>query len=348
MYPEDAGIDDITDSRNSLNRFVAYHLLDRQLSYSRFIIDYDDTGHSIKIYDMFEYIATMCPNTLLEVRTNRFTNETNLFNMLNSTGEAVRIVTENYDNDAINGVYHEIDKILTYNLDFASELSSKRLRMDAASFFPEFANNNIRGKVYAEHPSERWFFPQGYFDGVTTSEITDFGYYSSDDRFLDYQGDEIFLSGLYEFEITTPPIPAGTYEVRMGFKVEPVRGAAQLYWDGMPVGIPLDLSIPASNPKIGYELPGSNTADPNGYENDKMMHNRGYMKGPASFKAPNDVWFSGNARENSSYIRRVFGIYTFNEAGPHKFGVKAARSGQFMLDFLEFVPLEVIENEGVE
>lgn len=29
VYPEDAGITDLTDRRNSLNRFVSYHLLDR-------------------------------------------------------------------------------------------------------------------------------------------------------------------------------------------------------------------------------------------------------------------------------------------------------------------------------
>lgn len=348
VYPEDAGIEDVTNPKNSLNRFIAYHLLDKQLSYTRLISDYDNTGHSIRIYDMFEYTATMCENTLMEIRTNRFTNESTLINMIQATGEAVRISPTNYDNDAKNGVYHEIDKILTYSRDVISEISSKRIRMDVASFFPEFANNNIRGKVVAAWPSERWIFPQGYIEGVTTAETTSFGYYSSDDRFLDYQGDEIFLSGLYDFEITTPPIPAGTYEIRMGYKVEPVRGAAQLYWDGLPIGIPLDLSIPASDPKIGYQLPGSNPNDPEGYENDKMMHNRGYMKGPASFQPVSTVWFNGTARNNAGYIRKVFGTYTFETTEKHKFSVRAARSGEFMLDFLEFVPLEVLEYEGVD
>lgn len=348
VYPEDAGISDVTNPRNSLNRFVAYHLLDKQLSYSRFIIDYDNTGHSIKTYDMYEYIATMCPNTLLEVSTKRVLNETNLFNFISETGEAVRIVSTNYDNDAINGVYHEIDNLLVYDVQVASEMSSKRLRLDGASFFPEFANNGIRGKVFASYPSERWIFPQGYIKGLWTSETTEFGYYSSDDRFLDYQGDEIFLSGLYEFELTTPPIPAGTYEVRLGYKVESKRGAAQLFWDGLPTGIPLDLSIPANDPRIGYVRPGENPSDPFGYENDKMMRNRGYMKGPASFSVGNTIWFSGTARNNSSYLRRILGIYTFHEAGTHQFAVKAARSGEFMLDFLEFVPVEAIETEGID
>ncbi|MBN2165443.1 MAG: fasciclin domain-containing protein [Marinilabiliaceae bacterium] len=348
-YPDDAEITDITDRRNSLNRFIAYHLINKQISFTRFVMDYDNTGHSIKTYDMYEYIEPMCPNTLIEVRTNRATSETNLFNMKKTTDNAIRIVSDNYDNDATNGVYHEIDKILAYTNDFISDISSKRLRMDAASFFPEFTNNNIRGKVYSSSiNSELWKFPPEYIDRLTTSEGTEFGYFNADDRYLDYQGDEVYLKGLYDFEIITPVVPAGTYEVRFGWKVETKRGVAQLYWDNLPCGIPLDLRIFATDPKIGYELPGSNPDDPYGYENDKMMRNRGYMKGPACFQAANTSWFTGNARINSGYLRRVLGIFTFDEAGTHKFGVKAAHEGEFMFDFLEFIPVEMLQYEDID
>ncbi len=349
VYPKDAGITDITDRRNSLNRFVAYHLINKQLNYTKFIYDWDNTGHSIKAYDMFEYIETMCPNTLMEVRTHRYTNEFNLFNMTGDVASAVRIVDSNYDNDAINGVYHEIDKLLVYDLAFATHISGKRIRMDAASFFPELTNNNIRGNLdKGGNNSILWKLPPGYLDRLTMSNTTEFGYFDFDPRYLDYQGDEVFLSGLYDFTVTTPAIPAGTYEVRFGWKVETKRGAAQLYWDGQPIGIPLDLTIFATNPKIGYVTPGNDPTDPLGYENDKMMRNRGYMKGPASFQAANNTWFENNARMNDGYLRRILGIFTFDEAGTHEFSVIAARSGEFMFDFLEFVPLEVIEQEGVE
>ena len=107
---------------------------------------------------MYEYIETMCPNTLMEVRTIRTSNEYNVFNMITGTGEAVRL-TEDYDNDAINGVYHEIDNILAYKKEFVGELTSKRIRMDVASFFPELANNNIRiGHATSEYPNQLFFF----------------------------------------------------------------------------------------------------------------------------------------------------------------------------------------------
>ncbi|MDF1571123.1 MAG: fasciclin domain-containing protein [Bacteroidales bacterium] len=357
MYPEDASITDITDRRNSLNRFVAYHLINKKLSSRLFIEKYDNTGqfyesrgetHSIKTVDMFEYIETLCPNTLLEVRTLRTTSEYNQFNMIPESGDVIRL-TENFDNDAVNGVYHEIDNILAYSQAVDRMISSKRLRMDAASFFPELTNNNIRvGHATPDYPSEMWYFPRGYIERLKTSETTNFAYYNADDRFCDYQGDEVWLQGLYDFEITTPPIPAGTYEVRFGYQPTIFRGAAQLYWDGKPTGIPLDLRIYASEPEIGYVQPGLDPADPEGFENDKMMRNRGYMKGPASFKVINTAWYSGaSARMSPAALRRILGIFTFNEASTHTFAVKAVRAGEFMFDYLEFVPVEVLEYEDI-
>lgn len=366
-YPKDSDIDDITNRKNSLNRFIAYHLLDRRIPKEFFIEAYDNTGsksgssHSVKDYDMFEYIETLAPMTLLEVRTLRQTNEYNVFNMLDGeTG--VRLVEGNSDNDALNGVFHEIDGLLTYSKDVERMLTSKRMRMDGASFFPELINNNIRiGKKYREinnkapeYTSELWMLPKGYLEGLTIYGVTTFGIFNADDRFLDYQGDEIFIRGLYDFEMVTPPIPAGTYEVRFGYQPTINRGAAQLYWDGIPCGIPLDLRLDADNAKIGYEAIGINPADMLGYENDKMMRNRGYMKAPASFKVVQDVpaWgynqgHDGVARYSNRALRKILGIFTFEEDAKHVFSVRAARSGEFMFDYLEFVPVEVLEFEDI-
>lgn len=357
MYPEDESITDVTDRKNSLNRFVAYHLLDKKLPMRLFVEKYDNTGmnyestgesHSVKVVDMFEYLETLCPNTLVEVRTLRTTNEYNLFNMIPETGQAIRL-TENFDNDALNGVYHEIDKILVYNEDVERMLSTKRLRMDVSSFFPEFVNNNIRvgnsligGGLFSEH----WIIQNGFVDRITASANTSVRYFNADDRFMDYQGDELWLAGLYDFEITTVPIPPGTYEVRFGYQPTFLRGVAQLYWDGVPTGIPLDLRLVAGDPDIGYEYPGTDSRDPEGFENDKAMRNRGYMKGPASYTVVAEWWYSGaSARMSESVLRRILGIYTFNEWSTHTFSVKAVKSGEFMFDYLEFVPLEVLEYE---
>lgn len=344
--PADASVTDITDRRNSLNKFIAYHLVNKKLTYTKFIDDYD-TDHMIKTFDMYEYIETMFPNTLLEVKKERATGETNLLNKSVETGEAVRINKDYKDIDATNGVYHEIDRILIYNHKVAGELSSKRLRMDAASFFPELTNNNMR--YYDPSKPRSWVFPKGYIKRLKASETTRFCYLNAFGGYLDYQGDEIYLKGMYDFEVETPPIPAGTYEIRFGYQPTGGRGAAQLYWDGVPCGIPLDLRIPANDPLIGFEEPGSNKEDINGYENDKMMRNRGYMKGPATYKDVLGWWYGKRVARNSpQYVRRILGTYTFTESKTHLFKVKAVREGQFMFDFLEFVPVELIETEGID
>jgi hypothetical protein len=152
---------------------------------------------------------------------------------------------------------------------------------------------------------------------------------------------------VYDFEITTLPIPAGTYEVRFGYQPTGGRGVAQLYWDGIPTGIPLDLRIYANDPRIGHETPGINPDDPEGYENDKMMRNRGYMKGPASYQVIRTDYYSGNGRTSPAVLRRILGIYTFDKFSTHVFKVSAVKGGQFMFDYLEFVPIEVLEYEDI-
>lgn len=357
VYPEDAGITDVRNRRNSLNRFIAYHIIDKQLNFDKLINAYD-TNHMLKTRDMFEYIETMCPNTLLEVKKERLTNRTNLINYISETGNVIQIVDGSYDYDATNGVFHEIDGILAYSQDVENELSTKRLRFDSSSFFPELTNNNMRGsrlkqntitEMYNE-PSLHYQLPRGYISRISSSEQTVVGYLAGYHKFQNYEGDEIFLNAssgkLYEFTIITPPIPSGTYEVRFGYLTNGKRGVAQLYFDGIPCGVPLNLNTLAS--ENGWELPGVIPEDPYGYENDKMMRNRGYMKGPACYKVITAGWTSGeNARYSNAILRRILGQFNFRTAGHHEFYVKGLSGGEFMFDFMEFVPTSALENEDI-
>lgn len=350
VYPEDANVTDIKDRRNSLNRFIAYHLITKQLSYSKFIDDYD-TDHMVKTMDMVEYIETMCPNTLMEISKIRLTKETNVINRIPKTGNKVKIVKAYSDKDALNGVYHEIDGMLVYDKDTHDMLSGKRLRFDSASFFDELTNNNMRGRGTTD-PNLRFELPRGYINRISCTEQTVVGYLTGYPKYQDYEGDEIFLRGspgkLYDFVIETPPIPAGTYEVRFGYGANSNRGVAQLYFDGIPAGVPINLSTLADNAAIGYKQPRTDPEDYYGFENDKMMRNRGYMKAPAVFRVPVEGWFYGeNSRFSANLLRRILGIYNFKTAGRHKLGVIGLSSGEFMFDYLEFVPTSCLESEDI-
>ena len=353
VYPNDAQITDITDSRNSLNRFIAYHIINKQLSYSK-LIDAYDTGHMLKTIDMYEYLETMCPNTLIEVKKDRLKGKTNILNYIRETGRAINI-TSNYDIDAVNGVYHEIDGILAYDQYVEAEHSTKRLRFDGSSFFPELTNNNMRGRGITSPgpgPNLQFKLPRNYIDRLSTSEQTIVSYLTADARYQNYEGDEIFLGAtsgnLYDFSIITPPIPAGTYEVRFGYLTNGKRGVAQLYLDNIPAGVPLNLNNYATDVSIGYETPRTVQADMDGFENDKMMRNRGFMKGPACYKVVQPGWSDGeNARYSPAALRRIMGTYIFPEASNHLLTVKGLSGGEFMFDYLEFVPTSVLESEDI-
>lgn len=348
IYPEDAEITDITNRKNSLNRFIAYHLTDKEMSIDKLIDAYDNTNQ-IKIYDMFEYIETMCPNALIEIKKDRKTSETNLINYISQTGRVIRLTDYN-NKEAQNGIYHEIDDMLVYDEDVLGEHSSKRLRFDLASFFPEFTNNNIRGHK-SSLPCAHIWFPPGYLERLETSEQTTLGYVVSNERLMNYQGDELFMDvskgNLYEFTITTPPIPDGVYEVRVGYLTNGGRGVCQFYFDGIPTGVPINLNKNGVD-AAGWVEPGTVVSDPNGYENDKMMRNQGYMKGPACIAAPDKTYTSAtNGRSDRRVLRNILGIYTFSEPGHHRLAVKGLSSGQFMIDYMEFIPTSAIESEDV-
>ncbi len=361
IYPEDASVTDFTNRKNSLNRFVAYHLIDKKMTSSKFINDYD-TDHMIKTLDLQEYIETMCPNTLIEVYKERSSARSNLFNFVDKDEDrVVKLVDTNKDITTGNGVYHEIDKMLVYDKKMDDYISTKRLRFDAAAFFPELTNNNMRGSQFAAlskgdyskiDQSVHWQLPPNYIDRITASEQTVVGYLSGYPLFADYMGDEIFLAAspgkLYDFSIVTPPIPAGTYEIRFGYQINGKRGVAQIYIDDIPSGVPLNLNNWATNPSIGFVIPGTELDDPNGFENDKMMRNRGYMKAPEQFKSVVKTWYNNpDARHADNCLRRILGVYNFAEAGNHIMKVKGLSAGEFMFDYLEFVPISVIETEDI-
>jgi len=338
VYNADPSIIDVTNRQNSLNRFIAYHIINKKLSISKFIDAYD-TNNMIKTVDMYEYIESMCPNSLIEIKKERSSGLTNLINQSADAGSAIHIIKNYNDNNISNGYYYGIDKIMTYNSSIIENLSGKRLRFDMASLFPELTNNNMRasGKVQA------WVFPNGYIKDLTCSQATKVYYYNANGDYCDYQGDDVFFAGVYDFTFTTLSVPAGAYEVRIGYGPNNGSGIAEVYFDDIPAGVPIDFRMSATDPKIGYVTPGSQADDPYGYENDKALRNHGYMKGPASYTSR----MTANARGNVNVSRKVLGTYMFMNAGNHRITIKGLMDGTLMIDYIEFVPVSALESEDI-
>jgi uncharacterized surface protein with fasciclin (FAS1) repeats len=344
--------DDLTDRRNSLNRFIAYHILDRTMDISDFIPkdwqDYYYTKDAEVLGVIVDYSGTLDPYGIVEIRRD---SKGPILNR-RSDGSAVRILTET-GNISENGMFHGLDHILVYDSGVEGDVLNKRLRMDATSLLPELHTNRLKGNAPY---GKGLIFPQGYLKNMiqltSETQIQYGGAMSS--GWYDLHLDEILVAGKYDVMLRLPPLPEATYEIRIGYTANAARGVLQISLDGEPLGIPLDMTKQADDPAIGYVKPGENPDDKDGYENDKMMRNRGYMKGPSTIYT---------SKEGTEILRNYKGalrrILTANgpkrlNRGEHWLRFKSVEdidTREFMFDYLEFVPSSAYpdrNDEGVE
>lgn len=339
LYPSEKIYDyDYTNRNNSLNQFISYHLIEKAIYLNKFLY----TSHSTKNMSVYEFLETMLTNRIMKVTNISTIGGGKL--VINPNSNQTVGIRDTGGATTINGVYHLIDNLLIYSDNVEKMLQNTRIRFDFASLFPELVNNNVRC-ARAQHiaDGDRYGIPQGYFKYLQSTKDTRLIYLAGEDNnsWTSYQGDELMGLGSYDVTMRLIPVPPGTYELRQGYSANPLRSITQIYIDGKPIGIPLDLRITANDPRIGYLADAENQDF--GYENDKMMRNRGYMKAPTSF----NVYFSSTptlARDNKSALRRIIGTFTFTDYSPHYIRLKSVINNpkaQLDLDFLEFVPKSI-------
>lgn len=366
---------------NALNKFISYHLLDREVAYNRLVCyniknDYYNSEVNFKKNaDRYEYYESMLKHTLCKVIKKLSSTEHSPFLYLNFSDRPtiypemdnhlnikilsateVKDLSEEYKEfnpSAINGTIHIIDKILIYNEDeMAGNVMNERLRFDVASLMSELTNNGIRlcprGAAGNTNGSE-FFIPTNYCKYYKSyNEESRLYYLTANTGWCDYQGDEFIAIGAYDFAYRIPPVPEGTYEIRLAYTGWPTRGIAQFYFDGEVTGIPVDLRYKGNDvgSPVGW-VKDSNTDD-DGKANDKAMRNRGYMKGPSIYT------YGGNltARDYEGALRKII-TTKYLTKGDHWIRIKNVMEDdngyyQFMHDYIEIVPMTVIRNEEGE
>jgi len=344
MYPEDAGITDLTNRRNSLNRFVAYHIIDKTVYYNNFFYKANmATG-----VPLFEFMETFCPNTMFRVSNDYGGVVINTDPVRGVRGVNVLPIEQGRVQDTENGVYHLLDELLVYDQRVVTLFLNTRIRMDAASLHPEMMTNGIRYEK-GDDPSgitgakNYYKFPDGYLKNVEfLSSNTRLYYLQGNKTWVNYQADEMMAQGNFDFVMRFPPVPAGTYEIRFGYSANPLRGIIQFYVDDEPQGIPLNMKRLASDPAIGWVADAGTLDD--GIENDKMMRNRGYMKGGSAYLTNSGTVSS---RTHNGALRRIICTKTWDTDGPHYLRFKSVSEvglDQFMIDYFEFVPKNMYNN----
>ena len=257
------------------------------------------------------------------------------------------------DNNALNGYYYPIDKLLFYTDELATHLQNERLRMDMSIMLPELMSNNIRTTVYTT-------MDKGYFENISRE--------SPDTRLLylmcpgygfsDYQGDEFMVCGLYDFVLKIPPVPKdGTYEIRMGVAHNPSRGMCQIYFGTdpdrlMPAGLPYDMRQPGKpdNPAIPW-FPDDDKDWQTNFEHDRNLRNQGYMKGPKYFHYGN---VEQSVRERPapwSCLRRIITVAYMEADKEYYLRFKTAlkkSDSQFFMDYIEYASTNVYNGPVAE
>ncbi|MBQ7494710.1 MAG: fasciclin domain-containing protein [Bacteroidaceae bacterium] len=302
------------------------------------------------------------PSTFLPLR-GTYTRDTENEGIPVGANDSVN-VTEN----VLNAMVYPIDQLLIYTDNVATQLKNQRIRMDLASCLPEMMNNDHRGRrtAYPTGHARNRGFPTNYnyFENIDIKEGTRFFYLNGlACNWLNWQGDEFNIVGIYEFTIKLPPVPkAGHYELRLAIQSNSSwRGMCQVYWgenkDYLPAaGIPLDMRLAGtyrniSGTQIADNTVGwvADTGDPEvDDETDKKMRNNGFMKGPNHYSATPGS--SDAMRNNQLKLRRIM---VSEDMDPDKTyyvkfkSVLESDTRQFYIDYIEYCAKEVYDNPEV-
>ena len=398
VYPECTNPDE-SQPDNSLHKFIGYHLLDVQESRAKLVLN----RGAVSSYDWFTWRDYICdknyrvemfyipmqPNTLLNVQNANTVDydasSSRTVPVLNCPFSAwdpaysgmasadmlagwpiIRVIESEADQYLQNIVLHGINNMLVYSQDVKAQVFHRRIRTDLRTYMTEGVNN---GLFYDNDRSYNWFysaFPDGFCKRIKFASNSN-TYLQSEGRTPhDYMfGDRWYMRGNFDLTVTVGPLPAGRYEVRVGYVTQGSGGSViQAYMDGQPCGIPLDTRVSAYNGNTGWIQDwlaiqesgssrfagmGESEEDPYGLENDKNLRNHGFMKGPNSFVGWNyhQLGYGDNltARNVDTRLRRILGTYSWTTDGTHELRLVAMRPGSFDLDYFEFIPADLLDEE---
>ena len=366
---------------NVLSMFLRYHVLKYKIPYDKLTNHHNEVSK----VTLVEYYETMLPYTLVKVTKNgsklmlnRWEANTSLTNQVAELGtkdmhtvlfEGVELAGQKSQIAPTNGYIHPIKGMLAYNKDVPRGALNERMRFDDTVLFGEMMSNSFRritdaevkalnggkeGSFSAAQLSGNYIcIPPDFFqnlkvyNGASTLVLYLPGQSSG---WSNYQGDELMGEGNYDFAMRLPPVPDGTYELRMGYTAEAKRGMVQIYMGTSSdlssmkaVDIPLDMRIISANnangnPDVYTGWCNWTLLDDKGVESDANMRNLGYMRGPLYYTVGVN---SGNyARNNPKDLRRI--IYKGKlDQGEHWLRFKSVlddNSAQFHLDYIELCP----------
>ena len=231
---------------NTLNMFLRYHILEYKIPYDKLVI----SSNQISKVTLVEYYETMLPYTMLKITRNssklyinRWIANNSLTDMVAELGTAAMhsVLFEGIDLkgsssqiSSLNGYIHPVNNILVYDSKVPRGALNERIRIDDTAIFGEMMSNSFRWISYSQvkalngglqgtdgrHGNCDYIrFPPKFFKNLAiyNGEDTRFYYFPGrGSSWSNYQEDEFNCMGNYDFAFRLPPVPDGTYELRVG------------------------------------------------------------------------------------------------------------------------------------
>lgn len=389
--------ENITNPNNPLYRFMAYHIVTRDVKgenlltgrpfqYAQFD-SYSMGVHQDKV-NPTDWYETLLPRTMMKferltAKGDHFRNtaySTDARHYVNRRDDEVHdirgaevnpTVESQYENVALNGMYFYVDDIVNFTQDVQDKVQNMRIRMDFSTVFPEIMTNGIRqnGSPEVDDNSsiadetfkngKNYYFPDGYLANVTMRGSFELVYRRPHINFWSYAGDEFNLFGDYDFEFRLPPVPyTGEWQVRLGFCALPTRGMAQIYFDGVAQGIPLDMrkflnsgAVMGDNFITDLEDYDALTEEEKA-EEQKALRALGYYRGPYGGYHSGGSWPPNEFVTNPRTQRVVLYQGTITADKDHFLRIRSAsksklgNNNEFMIDYMELVPKSVWGSNG--
>lgn len=398
MYPADKNaeghsFEHLDDPVNPLYRFMAYHILDRNVQGYNLLTVRDDFGVFTQKMNPTDWYRTLLPHTMMKVEHLTNTNWEGVFDTAGEVGayyinrrvdnyyegysglrgsRVLKDVDEGYERNALGGIYFYLDDIISFNEKVRDIVFNCRMRMDFSTIFPELMSNDMRmngdrtkdddnSTSAYDHTykyGRNYYFPNGYLEGVTVGGNGYFIYRRPRQGYWSLHGDEFICQGNYDITFRIPPVPfEGDWQVRLGYAAMDIRGIAQIYFDGVPQGIPLDMTRNLSHESIL----GSNwNSNYGGMNEDQKAEDRKTLKNKGFYRGANGGYRTGGSdqqpfSEIPQTLRIVLCTVHMTPGEDHYLRVRAVSSKQgnnneVMLDYLELVPKSVygVDDEGAQ
>lgn len=385
------------EPENYLNRFVAYHFTNMKVDradFTRYDVAIANGYNRIK-----EFYESVAPNQEIYLSaganghpwTAEGANYTDpspdavvlnpnpesediIYNPNRDWGRPVRYVAAIGPKTLTteNGFFHELQNILYYP---RRDFQRIRFRHDiSGSFFPEIMSNDLRYKYmntgYIVLPQEPYQYASNiYFISSETIQIqtspntgTAVGSWNSN------LGDEMMFSGPYDFVLRLPPVPAGTWEVRLGYVSADDRGCAQFFlgseencsWEekdfsGLtPTGIPIDLTVSflTQMGRTEQEASDAGKSEQEIRALDKEWYMNGRMKGTNNMLGANgnDTRTLREILSGHNPSRRVIGRITLEKDGSIYLRARSMTNEEGVrlgIDYIEICPDNIYDNPNM-